>query len=230
MKNISKNSQYTNGIRSRDEEVVKLETNDGTQRRTERASSMTERGARERDGRRGGGSSNGSDYPRSETPIERPPVPEGMRLYRIINIVTPTVSSEKAALVVNTILGKTPVLKQNASIEQLAYKVKKHLQGHQIVTDLTCSPEEIMPMRRKMEFNNSIMRTLVINQSRKKHNKFMAREAIGEDLRRVMSQFVSKRGRILFSKSKNQRDKKSISEAIKMLRFSAFLPYCRYDS
>ena len=230
MKNISKNNQYSNGTRSRDDEVVKLEANDGMQRRTERTSSTMERGSfRDRDGRRGGGG-NGSDYPKSETPVERPAVPEGMRLYRIINIVTPTVSSEKAALVVNAILGKTPVLKQNASIEQLAYKVKKHLQGHQIVTDLTCSPEEIMPMRRKMEFNNSIMRTLVINQSRKKYNKFMAREAIGEDLRRVMSQFVSKRGRIVFSKSKNQRDKKSISEAIKMLRFSAFLPYCRYDS
>jgi ribosomal protein S6 len=217
MKNISKDNQY------------KLDINDGMQRRTERTNSMERGGIRERDGRRSRDGGAG-DYSKSEVVVERPPVPEGMRFYRIINIVTPTVSSEKAILVVNTILGKTGVVKQNTSIEQLAYKVKKHSQGHQIVTDLTCSPEEIMPMRRKMEFNNSIMRTLVINQSRKKHNKFMAREAIGEDLRRMMSQFISKRGRIVFSKSKNQRDKKSISEAIKMLRFSGFLPYCRYDS
>lgn len=177
-----------------------------------------------RDGRR-------FENPQQTTPApELPSIPEGMRRYRVINIVTPTVSSEKALLVINTIFGKTEILKQNASIEQLAYKIKKHSQGHQIVTDIACKPDEIMQMRRKMEFNNSVMRTLVINQSYKKHNKFMARELIGEDLRRIMSQFTTKRGRIVFSKSKNPRDKKSISGAIKMLRFSGFLPYCRYDT
>lgn len=169
--------------------------------------------------------------PRSEMPSEQlKPAPEGMRRYRVINLVTPTISSERALEVVNGIISKNEILKQNFSIEQLSYKVKKHSQGHQIVTDIVCEPDKIMPMRRKMEFNNSIMRTLVINHSRKKHNKFLTREIIGEDLRRIMSQFTTKRGRILFSKSKNPNEKKSISEAIKMLRFISFLPYCKYDS
>ena len=173
----------------------------------------------------------GWNQTRTETTQEPlKPIPEGTRRYRIINLVTPTISSERALEVVNSAIIKHQILKQTSSIEQLAYSVKKHSQGHQVVTDIACEPDNIMAMRRKMEFNNSIIRTLVINHSKKKHNKFLAREAIGEDLRRLMSQFTTKRGRIMFSKSKNPKERKSISEAIKMLRFVSFLPYCKYDS
>ena len=158
------------------------------------------------------------------------------RRYKIISILRPTLSSDKAAQLVESMISLNKdekIESQTMNMQVLAYPIDRNKQGHLSVTEVLAGPETIKKIRRNMEIDENILRVLfVLNEQapvdpNEKHDQFTFQ--VKDDYVKLISNYTTKRGKIVFSKVLRRKDRSTIAQSIKRLRFLALLPYCNYD-
>ncbi len=145
--------------------------------------------------------------------------------YTVINIITPSISSDKALQLMsaNLILKDNEQIKhQHISIRNFAYKIFKHTSGHYVVTNIEASAETVRNLINKMRLNENFLRTMVL-----KGFSF----SLDDVSEKKLSSHTTKRGRILFQSSRlNRKTKKITSMQIKRARILGMLPFCNYNA
>jgi len=142
------------------------------------------------------------------------------RPYRVITIVRPTLSPERALSLVKSL---TPagitVINQTASMHSLAYVIDGNRQGHLIVTDITALPEVMWEMRRKLEVDDNILRVMSVTNTEKSLSVKLKEENI-----RSIIPYMTKMGKISIPRvPRGARSK--ISQTIKRYRFLSIVPF-----
>ena len=146
--------------------------------------------------------------------------------YRVVNIITPSVSTAKALEIMNAnlILKDTEkMIHQNVSMKNFAYSIFRHNSGHYIVSDIEASKETIKELNEKMRLNENFLRTVILSQGK----NFDLDEAF---VKRLAS-YTTRRGRIIFQSGRrhNRITRKNIENHIKIARILGLLPFCNYN-
>ena len=154
-----------------------------------------------------------------------------VKKYKIVNIIRPTVSSEKALELIKSVIvedADLKVIQQNISMKNLSYPMDRNKQGHFIVTDLETNSNKLFAMKNKMELNENFLRTLVIVTTESKNARHPF--SLNDDFVKAAMHCTTKRGKIVFgSKPLSRKAKSNMSKDIKRLRYIGLLPYCNYD-
>lgn len=150
--------------------------------------------------------------------------------YKIITVMRPTFTSDKALEIVNDLLKLDDTKKienQTVNMHSLSYKMDKNSQGHFIVTDAVLNIDNMQKIRKEMEIDESFLRIMFLaNDPKSETNNFQ----IKDEFIKSMAFYTSKRGSIKFgSKALPRKQKVKISGTIKRLRYLGLLPYCNYD-
>jgi ribosomal protein S6 len=152
-----------------------------------------------------------------------------VRKYKIVNVIRPTISTEKALELMKSIIPqdeKHKITQQNISMRNLSYPMDRNRQGHFVITDIETTPEKMLQIKSKMELNENFLRVLSILITESGSSSF----SLTEEFVKSAMYCTTKRGKIVFgSKSLSRREKSNMSRDIKRLRYIGLLPYCNYD-
>lgn len=158
---------------------------------------------------------------------------QNQKKYKIIAILRPTLSSDKAAQLLQsmTVLqAGEQVEMQTMNMQVLAYPIDRNKQGHLSITELRATVDTIKSIRRKMEIDENILRVMVIkNDHSEKNDNVHTNFQIKDEFVKSMLSYTTKRGKITFGKVLPRKDRSQIAQSIKRLRYLALLPYCNYD-
>lgn len=144
------------------------------------------------------------------------------KIYKVINVLRPALDSHKANLVLEQCMQGLEIISQDMKTSELAYPIDHNKQGHLASTSFSALPEQIQKVRRKLEINEDVLRTIFIARD-KKHDF-----NVSDDFIKKAKSYTTKRGKIIFPKNSSRSFKSQYSKIIKRLRFIGLLPYCNY--
>jgi ribosomal protein S6/ribosomal protein S18 len=157
--------------------------------------------------------------------------------YKIITIVRPTLSSDKAMQLMQSLISVGPeeqIESQTMNMQVLAYPIDRNKQGHLVITELRAFSDTVHKIRRNLEIEENVLRVLCISNETKsssseKEDSITSSFQVKDEYIKSISSYTTKRGKIVFGRVMPPRDKRAIAQSIKRLRFLGLLPFCNYD-
>ena len=145
---------------------------------------------------------------------------QGPRPYRMVIVVRPTLSPERAVQLVQSLTpSNLEVQSQNITMHNLAYTIDGNKQGHLVTMEIQALPEKVWEMRRKLEIEENILRVMSV-----KNDKKSLPLEIKEENIKAITPYTTKIGKIAISRVPRSA-KSKISKTIKRLRFLSILPF-----
>lgn len=145
---------------------------------------------------------------------------QGPRPYKIVIIVRPTLSPDRATQLIESLTpGGIEIKSQSMHMHNLAYPIDGNKQGHLMVMEINSLPEIMWEMRRKLEIEENILRVMSVKNDKKSLSIELKEENI-----KSISPYTTKIGKISISKMPRAA-KSRISQTIKRYRFLSILPF-----